>query len=86
MKTKYGEVKSIYDLFEKEVETSRNTGNGGDVIWAKSKCKICGDELNGMSELGAYQISMNSEPTHMLYGQQKRHIELHKTLNSLPQS
>lgn len=83
MKTKYGEVKSIYDLFEPEVETSRNPGNGGDVIYAKRKCKVCGDEVEGMSELGACFMSNHGDNLHLLSGQIIRHIELHKTLNSL---
>ena len=84
MKTNYGEVKSIYDLFEKEVETSRSSGQGGDVIYAKSKCKICGDELEGMSDRGACQVGMyEGGDSHMLYGKQRKHIELHKTLTLL---
>ena len=83
MKTKYGEIKSIYDLFEEEVEISRTPGNGGDVVYAKSKCKVCGDELEGMSALGACFMSNHGDNLHLLSGQQKRHIELHKTLQKL---
>ena len=76
METKYGEIKSIYDLFE-EIELNKyGEGCGGEVLRARWKCKMCGDVVEGYSQKGAGSHSW-------VNGYAIEHIELHKTLELL---
>jgi hypothetical protein len=83
MKTTIGEIKSILDLFEKETELDRTPGQGGYAIYAKSKCRLCGEELTGISSMGAYGICDYENNMHMLFKKQEDHIEFHKTISLL---
>ena len=86
MKTKYGEIKSIYDFFEPEVEAGRYMAHGGDVITGQRKCKICGDEITGTSEKGMHFSTLDGnykKNLHLLIGKMEEHIELHKTFELL---
>ena len=76
MKTKFGEIKTIYDLFEEIELTKHGEGIGGEVLRAKWKCKICEDIVEGFSQKGAGSHSWVNEYA-------KNHIELHKTLNDI---
>ena len=84
MNTKYGEVKSIYDLFEDKKEMSRHKGQAGDVIYSDIKCKICGERVRGMDETGeCWAYNNEQENHHLLSRQMIKHIEFHKTLKLL---
>jgi hypothetical protein len=79
MRTKYGEIKTIYDLFERteEVEHKNYTVPLDPVfeqIHRKYICKLCGEEVIHNSE-GFWASSMGSPLS--------EHLELHKQLNGL---
>lgn len=77
MKTTLGEVKSIRDLFEKPLEVSRTSGNGGDWITEEAKCKLCEESVSGPSSFG---ITINN---YTILSEMVRHIEFHKTIKEL---
>lgn len=79
MKTKYGDIKSIYDFFE---DTKQRKDIGGnppfnheEMVW---KCKICGDKITTLSVASAF-----TEGDDFPYDILKRHIELHKIVKAI---
>jgi len=74
MKTEYGEIKTLKDYFEplgtEEVES--DYGVGLTRFYEICKCKVCGDELKGLSCNGAYR----SGDRH-IGDVQREHLELH---------
>ena len=76
MNTKYGEVKSINDLFEDIKEEGEKPAiEGGKFIILNAKCKICGDRIKSSKYVGKY---MYNHLTNM-----ERHIELHRIINQV---
>jgi len=75
MKTKYGEINKLEDFFEpiKMVKEESESGNPALVRYYEiCRCKICGDELKGLSVLGAYRSGDVG-----IKDLQRQHLELH---------
>ncbi|HDY66238.1 MAG TPA: hypothetical protein ENH85_00450 [Candidatus Scalindua sp.] len=80
MKTKYGEIESIYDLFEKTNDEPKWVNPKCDnehlkITLLKFKCKICGDVVEDYAEYSAIPDDR--------WAGRKKHFELHRDLNSI---
>lgn len=74
MKTKYGEIKTLKDYFEplRTEKVESDYGPGLTRFYEVCKCKVCGDELKGLSSMGAYRSGDKG-----IDDIQKEHLELH---------
>ena len=82
MKTKYGEIKSIYDLFERTGEKRLLNPTAYihcQIIMEQGRCKICGELFEKQSSSGAMMSKAEGWPPTVL----GEHIELHETINKI---
>ena len=80
METKYGEIKSIDDLFERiegteKDENPERTNEHLAIMTIQFRCKICREIVRDYTDYSA-------KCAHNLAGKEI-HIELHKTLNEI---
>ena len=80
MKTKLGEIKSTNDFFivQEVITRAQGTNGFGSVMEERWECKLCGEELRGVSFRGACHSGM-------IFIEQlgKEHIEFHLLIKNL---
>lgn len=80
MKTKFGKINSIYDLFEKISERKEETQAAGwelsGITYTKYKCKMCGETIEEYLGPGVGGIDFDTT-------KRQKHIDFHTTIEAL---